>query len=163
ILPSQHSRALVTSFATENGAGDQTASADAARFTVATTSTFWLKSLDVQGPLTGSAIVAFGDSITDGACDAVDAYERWQDVLARRLARRAHPRLAVINEGIGGDTLLPGYLAPSNVPSALERLDRDVLSHAGVSHVVLFMGSNDINRGASAERVIAGMREIVAR
>jgi lysophospholipase L1-like esterase len=38
-----------------------------------------------------------------------------------------------------------------------------VLEQAGVTHVILFMGTNDIARGASAAQVIAGMQEIVDR
>ena len=38
-----------------------------------------------------------------------------------------------------------------------------MLSRAGVSHVVLFMGTNDINREASAADVIAGSKDIIAR
>ena len=50
-----------------------------------------------------------------------------------------------------------------NSDPALERLDRDVLSHHGVTHVVLFEGTNDIRRGAPADQVISGMQEIVKR
>jgi lysophospholipase L1-like esterase len=48
-------------------------------------------------------------------------------------------------------------------PPGLERLDRDVLSRAGVSHVVLFMGTNDANREVSAADIIAGSKDIIAR
>src|SRR6185503_17547447 len=50
-----------------------------------------------------------------------------------------------------------------NSPAGVDRLERDVLSHASVSHVVLFMGTNDINRGASADQVIGGLKDIIAR
>jgi lysophospholipase L1-like esterase len=45
----------------------------------------------------------------------------------------------------------------------VERLDRDVLSHHGVTDVILFMGTNDIRRGATAGQVIAGMTSIIGR
>jgi lysophospholipase L1-like esterase len=51
---------------------------------------------------------------------------------------------------------------PDSTPGT-ERLDRDVLAHAGVSHVIVFMGTNDIRREASAEQVIDGVKDIVAR
>ena len=110
-------------------------------------------------------IVAFGDSITDGTCTTLDAHDRWEDVLAQRLALQSPIRLAVVNEGIGGNTVvdLASYQPALNSPAGVARLDRDVLSHAGVSHVVLFMGTNDIRRGASADQVIAGLKDIIAR
>ena len=52
--------------------------------------------------------------------------------------------------------------APDSIPG-IERLDRDVLLHSGVTHVVLFMGTNDIRREASAAQVIAGMQNIIQR
>jgi lysophospholipase L1-like esterase len=45
----------------------------------------------------------------------------------------------------------------------LERLERDVLTHHGVTHVILFMGTNDLRRGAPAQQVIDGMQEIIKR
>ncbi len=70
----------------------------------------------------------------------------------------------MVNEGIGGNTITRANLSPppDSIPG-LERLDRDVLSHAGVTHVVLFMGTNDIRREASAAQVIAGMENIIQR
>jgi lysophospholipase L1-like esterase len=52
---------------------------------------------------------------------------------------------------------------PPDTTPGTERLDRDVLAHAGVSHVVVFMGTNDIRREASADQVINGLKDIVAR
>jgi lysophospholipase L1-like esterase len=70
----------------------------------------------------------------------------------------------VINEGIGGNTVTrEGLSPPPDSTPGLERLDRDVLSHHGVSDVVLFMGTNDIRRGASAASVIEGTADIVKR
>jgi lysophospholipase L1-like esterase len=161
--PSQHNNAVVTSYLTENGAGDATNSADGKEFTGRTTSMFWLKAIDVQA--TGAtAIVAFGDSITDGTCTTLDAHDRWEDVLAQRLALQGSTR-SVVNEGIGGNTVTnaPNYQPPANSDPGLIRLDRDVLSHSGISHVVLFMGTNDIRRGAPADLVINGLKTLIER
>jgi lysophospholipase L1-like esterase len=164
VQPSQHNNAVVTSYMTENGAGDQTETADAKPFSKTTTAMFWLKGIDVRPSGSASAIVAFGDSITDGTCTTLDAHDRWEDVVAQRLALQ-NARLSVVNEGIGGNTLLGDarYDPPMNSPPGVERLERDVLSHAGVSHVVLFEGTNDIRRGAQAEAIMAGMKIIIAR
>ena len=71
---------------------------------------------------------------------------------------------AVVNEGIGGNTITREQLQPPpDSPPGLERLDRDVLTHHGVTHVILFMGTNDARREASASQIIAGTQEIVRR
>ena len=165
VQPSQHNNAQVTSYLTDASAGDQSASEDGKPFTGKTTSMLWLKSIDVQPSARATTIVAFGDSITDGTCSTLDAHDRWEDALAERFALRKKVAHAVINEGIGGNTVTggPDMKPPLNSPSGVERLDRDVLSHAGVSHVILFLGTNDIRREASADQVIAGMKDIIAR
>jgi lysophospholipase L1-like esterase len=164
VQPSQHNNAVVTSYLTDNGAGDQSVAADGKAFTGKTTSMFWLKSIDVRPAAPAAVIVAFGDSITDGTCTTLDAHDRWEDILALRLALQGTGRWAVVNEGIGGNTVTGANLTPAAAsPPGIERLDRDVLSHAGVTHVVLFMGTNDIRREASAEQVIGGMKNILSR
>lgn len=165
VQPSQHNNAQVTSYVTDNGAGDQTEAADGKGFAGKTTAMYWLKSIDVRPAAQTTAIVAFGDSITDGTCTTLDAHDRWEDVVAQRLALQTPTRLAVVNEGIGGNTVLniASYQPAVNSPAGVERLERDVLSHPGVSHVVLFMGTNDIRRGASTDQVIGGMKDIIAR
>ncbi len=165
VQPSQHNNAQVTSYLTDAGAGDQSASEDGKPFTGKTTSMLWLKSIDVQPSARATTIVAFGNSITDGTCSTLDAHDRWEDALAERFALRKKVAHAVINEGIGGNTVTggPDMKPPLNSPSGVERLDRDVLSHAGLSHVILFLGTNDIRREASADQVIAGMKDIIAR
>ena len=164
VQPSQHNNAVVTSYRTDDGAGDQSASADGKPFTGQTTAMWWLKSIDVRPAQPATAIVAFGDSITDGTCTTLDAHDRWEDILAQRLALQGTVRRAVVNEGIGGNTVTRANLQPpANSPPGMERLDRDVLSHAGVSHVVLFMGTNDIAREASADQIIGGVKDIISR
>jgi lysophospholipase L1-like esterase len=169
VRPSQHSAAQVTSYLTASGAGDAAADETAVRFTATTTSTFWVKSIDVLSSTSTGAVVAFGDSITDGTCSTLDGHDRWEDVLAMRLAFDASSRgrvdahKAVVNEGIGGNTITSEKLQPPpDSTPGLERLERDVLSHHGVTHVVLFMGTNDA-REASAAQIIAGTDDIVRR
>ncbi len=166
--PSQHNNAQVTSYLTENGAGNQSASEDGKPFGGKTTAMLWLKSIDVSAaPRTGT-IVAFGDSITDGTCTTLDAHDRWEDVLGQRLALRKKMTHAVINEGIGGNTVTGGAnLNPVvNSPPGVDRLRSGRCSRTrAVTHLsrVLFMGTNDIRRGAPAGQVIAGMKDIIAR
>jgi lysophospholipase L1-like esterase len=160
---SQHNGALVTSFITDNGAGDLTASEIGIPFKTRITTMPWLKAIDVRATSPTTAIVAFGDSITDGTCTTLDAHDRWEDIVARRLALQGTVRHSVVNEGIGGNTVTRNVTPPPDSTPGTERLDRDVLAHAGVSHVIVFMGTNDIRREASAEQVINGLKDVVRR
>lgn len=167
VRPSQHGAAQVTSYVTMNGSGDTAAEESAGPFGAETRSMSWLKAIDVASETSAGAIVAFGDSITDGTCSTVDGHDRWEDWLAVRLALADNGRgthRAVVNEGIGGNTITRANLQPppESAPG-IERLDRDVLSHHGVTHVILFMGTNDLRRDAPASQVIAGMQDVIGR
>jgi len=129
----------------------------------------FLKGVDVKADAASAAIVAFGDSITDGAHSTRDANARWPDVLAKRLAAdKRTAKLGVLNEGIGGNRVLHDNTGPS----ALARLDRDVLSQDGVKYLILMEAINDIGHAAdpvkpydvvSADDLIAGYVQIVER
>ena len=164
VRPSLHRGALTTSYVSANGAGDLTANDGRDGLDETITSMWWLKSIDVMTSSVAGAIVAFGDSITDGSCGTVDGYDRWEDWLAVRLDMigDAATRRAVVNEGIGGNTVTREGLQPApNSTPGIERLERDVFSHAGVTDVVLFMGTNDIRREATARSVMSGMETII--
>ncbi len=166
VQASQHSGAMTTSYvATPNG-GDHAAVEGADPFSATITTMPLLKSIDVRSASASGAIVAFGDSITDGTCSTLDAHDRWVDWLSVRLRldiARRDVHKAVVNEGIGGNTLTSeGLQPPPDSTPGLDRLERDVLSHAGVTDVILFMGTNDIRRGASAAQVIDAMTRIAA-
>ena len=164
VRSSVHGGALTTSYLTEPGAGDRADDEDGAAFTRSTSRMHWLSAIEVFSSSARGAIVALGDSITDGSCATVDGHDRWEDVLYDRLLERAGGTagLAMINAGIGGNTLVREGLDPSPTSATvLERLERDVLSLAGVTHVILFIGTNDIRRGGVAAPLIAGMREVI--
>ena len=84
-----------------------------------------------------SAIVAFGDSITDGYGVQPNTNLRWTDGLIERLKGK---NIAVLNLGIGGNRVLADGLGPSGV----SRFDRDVLSQSGVTHFIILEGINDL-------------------
>ena len=69
------------------------------------------------------AVIAFGDSITDGVPGGQGRNRRYPDFLARRLAK-AGSRLSVLNAGLGGNRILSDAPAawPSFGPSGLSRL-----------------------------------------
>jgi lysophospholipase L1-like esterase len=129
---------------------------------------YWVASVDVQSPSTTGTVVAFGDSITDGRCSTRDAngivhpdlYLRWGDVLSERIAALpANQSKAIANEGIAGNRVVSG----GNGPPALDRMDRDVLDRAGITHIIFFEGTNDITGGATAATVIAGTQQVIDR
>lgn len=173
VRPSQHTNAVVTSYRTADGSGDSTLDENRAPFTLTTTQTWWLKAIDVETVenASASAIVTFGDSITDGTCTTLDAHDRWGNLFSWRLtsaadadrALRRPVRLqSVVNEGIGGNTVTrAGLVPPPDSTPGVERVMRDVLGHHGVRDVVVFMGTNDIRRGAPASQVVDGLSTIV--
>ncbi|MET9460214.1 SGNH/GDSL hydrolase family protein [Streptomyces canus] len=153
-----HWMALQTSYATQ---GDHTAEESGAHWTEGIGSWFYLDAVSVRTPAATGAVVALGDSITDGWQSTSDHNRRWPDYLARRLQKARTTVKGVANEGISGNKVL----ADGAGPSALNRLDRDVLSQPGVHTVFLFEGVNDLkaHTGVTAPDLIAGYREIVDR
>jgi lysophospholipase L1-like esterase len=129
----------------------------------------FLKGVDVKASGKSASIVAFGDSITDGALSTRDANARWPDVLARRLQTdKKTAQLGVLNEGIGGNRVLHDVVGPS----ALARFDRDVLAQAGVKYLILLESINDIGHAqdpvkpydvVTAEDLIAGLSQLATR
>jgi len=117
----------------------------AEKIDAATTSTASISVTAVFVPAQASErlVVAFGDSITDGDGSTVDADKNWPSDLIRRAANTSKTSaLAVVNEGIVGNRLLrDGDIFGI---SALARFDRDALVPAGVTHIVLLEGLNDI-------------------
>ncbi|MBX9461241.1 MAG: SGNH/GDSL hydrolase family protein [Brevundimonas sp.] len=114
-----------------------------------------------------AVIVAFGDSLTEGNSTTLGANKTWPSQLARRLEARCPGEYVVLNAGIGGNMVASN----GRSPSALARLDRDVLSLPGITHLILLEGLNDIRQkgttrdraGAPAETVIAGYGQIIDR
>ena len=160
VRSSIHRNARTTSYLSESGAGDRTTDAAGDAYTATTPWMHWLSAVEVHSSTARGAIVAFGDSITDGSCATMDGHDRWEDVLYARLAAGG-ARLAMINAGIGGNTVI--RVPPVGSMPGVERMDRDVLSLAGITHVIIFLGTNDLRRDATAEQVIAGLEEIVSR
>ncbi|MFJ8632180.1 SGNH/GDSL hydrolase family protein [Streptomyces sp. NPDC093568] len=155
---SGHWMAMQTSYATQ---GDHTAEESGAAWTIPTGSWFYLDAVSVQAPKGTGAVVALGDSITDGWQSTSELNRRWPDYLARRLRKADTAVKGVANEGISGNKVL----ADGPGQSSLNRLDRDVLSQPGVRTVFLFQGVNDIkaHSGVTADDLIEGYREIVDR
>jgi lysophospholipase L1-like esterase len=119
-------------------------------------------------------VVAFGDSITDGARSTVDANRRWPNILANRLvAQKSGASIGVLDEGIGGNRLLhdPAVDIRFGV-NALARFTRDVIAQPGVRYVIVLEGINDIGhpgesaplaQAVTAEDMIAAYKQMIER
>ncbi len=155
--------------------GNVTAAAD---INTPATFTSWafLTGVDVVAPESTGTIVAFGDSITDGARSTIDGNHRWPNILATRLlARKSGPKFAVVDMGIGGNRILHEGAAskrPQFGINALARFDSDVLGQPGVKYLVILEGINDIGHAGSsapadetvtAEDIIAGLKQMIER
>jgi lysophospholipase L1-like esterase len=164
-LATVHATELQTAYV--SASGDYTASAEfpvVDRFA----NRFFLTSVMVESTTPVRAIVAFGDSITDGTASTVNANHRWPDVLARCL-KDAGIGLAVLNQGIGGNRVFSDGAGIS----ALARFERDVLSQPAVSHVIILIGINDIALPGTAiepngivraaDEIIAGYKQLIER
>jgi lysophospholipase L1-like esterase len=175
---SGHTLGVQTTYLGAQGAGDQTADPafNAAQTTLVR---YYLSGIEVTSARDTSAIVTFGDSITDGFSSTIDANRRWPDRLAERLLsggpkRHAWHRedLSVVNAGISGNRLLHHVIGPD----ALSRFDRDVLATTGAGYAVVMLGINDIGFSAiqvpnspfatqavTPDRMIQAYRQLIAR
>lgn len=133
---------------------------------------FQIAAVEVTAAPSARAIVALGDSITDGYGVTDGRHLRWTDDLARRLSAAPRTRrIAVLNHGIGGNCLL----AECSGPNALARFDSDVASQPGARYVIVLEGVNDLGRlgrertvspeerQSQVQQMIAGYAQIVAR
>lgn len=125
-----------------------------------------LSAILVDAPDSKGAVVALGDSITDGNGSTPNRDRRWPDYLAARLSADGIP---VLNAGISGARLLGDRMGAN----AAARFEQDVLSQPGVKTVVVLLGINDIGWPQSAfapdeppmraERMIAVYRQLIAQ
>lgn len=161
-----HLGATATSY---RAPGDHRGDAGAGAFTGTAHSWYYLAGVDVTGsPAARDAVVAFGDSITDGG-GGVDDNDRYPDELAEALAAGGRPR-GVLNAGIGGNRVLTD--SPCSGEKALSRFRRDALDQPGVGTVLVLEGVNDIGMSefdhpcfpparVGAAELIAGHRELI--
>src|SRR3954463_6792560 len=133
----------------------------------------FLSGINVSASKKAQSIVALADSAT--------LTSGWPRSLGERLqARPSTDHLAVVSVAIAGNRMLHnsasplGPASPNNQwgPSLLSRFDRDVLAQAGVGHVIVFIGLNDIagpgaffppSEAITLDDLIAGYRQLIAR
>lgn len=146
-----------------------------------TMSWFFMTGVEVRASRRDGAIVALGNSITDGTSSTPDTNSRWPNKLAERLSKlnkakrhgrkghgwKSRRRMAVLNQGIAGNRVLNDVISVN----ASARFDRDVLTQAGATHVILLEGINDIGipelgfeqQRVEASDIIAGYRQLIDR
>lgn len=123
--------------------------------------------IEVEAADGAGGIVCFGDSLTDANLSSLDSNHRWPDQLARRLAARGSGRaFGIMNQGIGGNRILHDMRGDSG----LRRFDRDALAQPGATHVVVFLGINDIrfredraHEVVTADEMTRGLAQLAAR
>ena len=133
---------------------------------------YFLSGLDVSAPEGTGAVVALGDSLTDGRGSTTNGNDRsttagcspeelspsrcgWPDRLFDRSG------IAVANAAAGGNAVLSGGLGPT----AVSRFDRDVLGVTGVRWLIVFEGVNDLGAGSAgtADDLTAAYRQFIAK
>ena len=133
----------------------------------------FVSGVSVSAASNGATIVALADSATRTS--------EWPRFLSERLQAEAATRhLASVSVAISGNRLLHNSASPKGpaLPnpqwgqSLLARFDRDVLAQAGVRHVIVFIGLNDIagpgafyppSEAITVDDLIAGYRQLIAR
>jgi lysophospholipase L1-like esterase len=144
---------------------DAAGATSAASFPQTTQAWHFLTGVDVAGSGARGAVVAFGDSITDGYRSAYNTDHRWPNYLAGRILQQpAFRRLAVLDAGIGGNRILldggDGF-----GPAALTRFQRDVAGQTGARSVNVLLGINDIQQTPhqlDPAKIIAGLRKLAS-
>jgi lysophospholipase L1-like esterase len=127
---------------------------------------FWLAAVEVATPVETGAIAILGDSITDGNGSTPNTNNRWPDHLARRLlAQPGERHVGVLNQGLAGNKVVNDIIGPN----AVARLDRDVLTQTGVTHLIVLAGNNDIlfvfmpTEEVHHNQIIEGHKQLIHR
>lgn len=149
-----HAKSMATSYLSQPGDREAAHDASESRFPHTTTSTFFIDAVDAWLPASAHAVVALGDSLTDGTATTLNGHDRWTDVLQRRCQAAGHHQLAVVNAGIGGNQVsgpAPSLGAWRGGPAAADRISQDVLSLSGVQTVMWLQGINDFSENGQAD------------
>jgi lysophospholipase L1-like esterase len=138
---------------------------------------YFLSGVSVRTDRGSAAVIALGDSITNGSAVEADTNQRWPDLLANRMRDTG-----MLNLGVAGNRLLhdpnppPGSNAENFAKffgeSALRRFDRDVAAQPGARYVIVLLGVNDLghpgtvappSETVTAEDIIAAHRQLITR
>lgn len=162
--PTEHSLTNQTNYLSRRGAGDHASDVSGAGFPIRVGTDgsggwYFLSGVDVLAPRRTGAVVAFGDSITDGFQPALvdgpsgpqNRNVRYPDFLATRTrSRGSAERVSVLNSGISGNRVLSDASPPRPYGvAALDRFRADALWLPGVRDVILLQGINDLRTDPS--------------
>lgn len=157
---SYHADAWQTNYISPQNSGNVTLDENDTAFPFSSTAYFFLSELDVLAPRDTIVLVAYGDSITDGTFSTLNGYDRWSNVMSRKLHEKLGNAVSVVNEGISSNAVSGVFIGQS----AVDRLGRDVLGVSGLSGVVWLEGINDLGGlGITEIPVINGYKQVVAR
>jgi lysophospholipase L1-like esterase len=126
-------------------------------------SNYTLSAVEAADTDAARVVVAFGDSITEGVHSTQNAEKNYPEQLNHRLQAAGFTRTGVVNAGIAGNR----WLADGVGPSGIKRFERDALSVAGATHIILLLGVNDLSFSGvpgtpdevSADQLIAAMTD----
>lgn len=121
-----------------------------------------LSAIEVKAEDNLPVVAVLGNSITDGRGSTTNLQNRWTDFLSDALNQEKP--YGVLNLGIGGNCVVQGGLSEP----AMKRFDRDILGQTGVTHLVIFEGTNDIgcsngNYEHVADTLIACYKVLIAK
>ncbi len=174
----QHDSQVNINFMSAAGAGDMTGDTSGASLATTVTEWYLLSGMDVYGSYQGTVAV-FGSSSVDGHNSNLGTgniyptanlpvngqdYDRPSDWLARDLITAGY-RLGVMNAGTIGDPAGEDSRTKAGTSEAgVDRMNRDVLTQAGIKAVVIYFGGVDLrNDCVSAANVEASLANMVAQ
>jgi len=174
-FPTKHWNANATSYYSPPETGDLTSVAINRPFSLRTESWLYIDGIDVEAPVSTAAIVAFGDSITDGFVSTTpvslptslaiaDKNGRYPDDLQRRIDAAGIP-ISVVNAGISSNRLVTSTEPLLLGVSGVLRFEQDALDVPGVKGVILQEGINDLGippAVTTPSELIAGYERVIA-
>lgn len=152
-----HAVSFGPQYISPHNSGDVTDDSVGTSFQQLSVGWFFISGLDAFNPEAKGAIVAIGDSITDGFMQVLN--QRWTDRLATRLNAQ-NANVAVLNQGINSNTVTNARNGFAG-PPLIDRFQRDVIDRAGVKAVVIFEGTNDLGADVKAEPVIQAYQQLI--
>jgi lysophospholipase L1-like esterase len=173
--PTKHWNANAMSYYSPPETGDLTTVASNFLFSLPTEAWLYVDGIDVEAPVATGAIVAFGDSITDGFVSSTplslpvslavaNKNGRYPDDLQRRIDAAGLP-ISVLNAGIGSNRLVTDGEPLLLGLSGVQRFQADALDVPGVKGVIVQEGINDLGippAVTTPSELITGYKTIIA-